>query len=137
MRPALAVLLTLVAACGADGPPSAEVGTGADRFEPLTDGEAVPIIHGLQGGYHVWGAVRARNLAGDGLHLTFTLTPVGAAWASSVRNDIVDLVSGEHGGTAVFLPDPDAVRGRPCQLRLDATDTSGRTAASERSITPE
>jgi hypothetical protein len=35
------------------------------------------------------------------------------------------------------VPDPDAVRGRPCRLHLDATDATGRAASSEHLITPE
>lgn len=138
MRPTVAIVLMLTAAgCGSDGPPSAEVGTGAGQFEPLTDGEQVPIIHGLQGGYHVWGAVRAHNLDGHALRLSFTLTPTAATAPYTSRNDVVDLTDGEHAGTAVFLADPNAVRGQPCRLHLDATDTHGRTASSERTITPE
>ena len=35
--------------CGAA---SVEVGTGSDGWEPLTDGQEVPIWYGSQGGYH-------------------------------------------------------------------------------------
>ncbi len=92
---------------------------------------------GLQGGYHVWGAVRAENVAPQNLRLTFSLYLADAAQPVTVRRDTVDLTYGQHLGSAVFLPDASAVRGRPCRLHLDLTDEDGRAASDERRITPE
>jgi hypothetical protein len=130
----------LAAGCGAagfSGPPAADVGTGADRFIALRDGDAVPIVMGLQGGYHVWGSVRASNVASQNVTLRFALYHADDAAPLTVRLDTVDLTSGEHLGTAVFLPDPSAVRGQPCRLRLELTDENGRAASAEHRITPE
>src|SRR5947209_6948520 len=110
----LALLVVTVGGCGGApaGVPAVEVGTGQETFIALGDGDAVPIIHGLQGGYHVWGAARASNLAASQLHLVFTLARVDGAAPSSTRTEVVDLVGGEHLGTAVFVPEPDRVRGQ-------------------------
>jgi len=138
-----AVLLAavpLAAACSAagfSGPPAADVGTGADHFVTLHDGDAVPIIMGLQGGYHVWGSVRAANVGSQNVTLRFSLFHGDETAPVTVRLDTVDLTGGEHLGSAVFLPDPSAVRGQPCRLHLDLTDENGRTASAEHRITPE
>jgi len=63
VRAALAVVVLV--ACGGtpiEGPPSIEVGTGQFDFEPVKEGQEVPIVRGPQGGDHVWLAVRIRNL---------------------------------------------------------------------------
>jgi hypothetical protein len=129
----------MLAACGAGftGPPSADVGTGADQFIALHDGDAVPIVMGLQGGYHVWGSVRAANVAPRNLALSFSLYLADSAQPVTIRRDTVDLDDGQHLGSAVFLPDPSAVRGHACRLHLDLTDENGRTASAEHRITPE
>ncbi len=121
---------------GFAGPPTADVGGGVDQFITLHDGDSVPIIHGLQGGYHVWGSVRAANVDPSGLALRFTLYIEEASDPYTIRNDTVDLSGGEHLGTAVFLPNPDDVRGRSCRFHLDVTDAHGRTASAEHRVIP-
>ena len=49
---------------------------------------------------------------------------------------VVDLDDGVHFGSAVFLPDPEAVRGRACRFRIDATDADGCRASDEHTLTP-
>jgi hypothetical protein len=39
--------------------PWVEVGTGADAFEPVEDGDVLAVERGSQGGQHVWAGVRA------------------------------------------------------------------------------
>jgi len=133
------LLAVTVGACGtrAADRPSVELGTGDQAFIVLHDGDPVPIIHGLQGGYHVWGAVRASDLAPMGVHLQFTLARLDDAVPVTTRTDVADLVDGEHLGTAVFVPDPDGVRGQPCTFDLTAIDTHGTMVHSQRTIVPQ
>jgi hypothetical protein len=135
----LALLVIVVSACGGPKQSSAslELGTGDQRFITLNDGDPVPIIHGLQGGYHVWGSVRVSNMAPMGLHLQFALARVDGSGPPTMRTDVVDLVDGEHLGTAVFVPDPDGVRDQPCALSVSAIDGDGRAATGERKIVPQ
>lgn|GEM_PF-1640584 len=42
-----------------------EVGTGTFRFEPIETGEALPLIRGAQGGWHIWVAVRVHGVEDD------------------------------------------------------------------------
>ncbi len=69
--PALVVLIASISlgACG-DDPPSGtgivEIGTGALEFESLAEGQELPIVAGVQGGYHFVVNARMQNLiAGD------------------------------------------------------------------------
>jgi hypothetical protein len=120
-----------------------QLGTGGTSFVPVADGDSVPIIHGPQGGYHIWGSVQARYVDPFCVKLRFTLTPDGATAPFTVRTDTVDLTGtsdglsvGQHVGTQVFLPDPTMVQGKPCHWHLDVTDAEGRTGADEHLIVP-
>lgn len=44
------------------GEPAVVIGQGKSAFAPLEDGEVVPIEAGLQGGHHVWLALRVAGL---------------------------------------------------------------------------
>ena len=53
-----------------------EIGTGVDNFIPLTEGQAVDIILGPQGGgrnggFHIWHSVRTRNIHPENVLLKF------------------------------------------------------------------
>ncbi len=53
-------------------PPSAqfEIGTGSS-FEPLSEGDEVRVIAGIQGGYHIFISLRARDVGTDNVRLEF------------------------------------------------------------------
>lgn len=53
-----------------------ELGTGQLQWEPLNpSGNRLELIHGPQGGYHVFGRVRYRQLGPD-VYLSFRVVPV-------------------------------------------------------------
>jgi hypothetical protein len=54
-------------------PPEMVLGTGLFRFAPILPCERLPIVHGVQGWYHVWGSVRIRYMNPKKIHLDFTL----------------------------------------------------------------
>ena len=67
------LVLLAVMASGCAGPdcealaeidPVVELGIGRDAFQPLETGDEVPWEFGMQGGQHVWGALRTRGLHG-------------------------------------------------------------------------
>src|SRR4051794_36949910 len=73
---ALMALVTGVLGCRADledvadgaaatPAPICVLGGGVLAFVPEHDGDTVPIIHGPQGGYHVWGSVLAHGVRFD------------------------------------------------------------------------
>ena len=67
---------------GLDGGPDAsgpllELGSGQLAWEPLRpNGNRLELIHGPQGGYHVFGRVRFRGLGPD-VYVSFRVTPAG------------------------------------------------------------
>jgi len=70
-------------------PGPVELGTGAERWEPLPrDGGELTLVHGPQGGWHVFGRVRLHGVAPD-VYLTFTLTPVGGGAPVNLANETV------------------------------------------------
>lgn len=55
--------------------PLVEIGTGQSSWESLPDGAPVELIHGPQGGYHLFARIREQRLGGD-VQVTFRVTPV-------------------------------------------------------------
>lgn len=54
-----------------EGPPWLEVGTGSTAFEPLADGDAVELVMGPQGGWHIDVAARFGGMSPAGLTLAY------------------------------------------------------------------
>ena len=50
------------------------LGTGVTKFVPMRDCGRIPIFHGSQGGYHVWGSVRARYMEFQKVKIQYTVT---------------------------------------------------------------
>lgn len=42
--------------------PEGELGTGEDAFEPVVEGQVLPLVFGPQGGWHLTAGIRARNV---------------------------------------------------------------------------
>jgi len=63
--------------------PYLELGTGFRRFEALSEGQTVPIIEGIQGGYHVWGALKGRGFLDSDISLLFELSLDGEVIAEA------------------------------------------------------
>lgn len=56
--------------------PTLELGTGQTYFETLAErNQRVELIHGPQGGYHIFARVRFERLGGD-VYATFRITPI-------------------------------------------------------------
>lgn len=127
-----------------DASPAAEgwvdLGTGARRYEPLDCGDAVPIIAGIQGGYHVWGGFRGGGFEDDEVRIRFELSLDGVVYARADYTEF-GLPRGRDGAfdyaaVAVVYEDNDEVRvtsGRVMTLRiaLEAADGQVLTDAVE------
>jgi hypothetical protein len=150
LRFASLAFLLLTASCGAGGgndggviPPDGgsavvEVGTGENSFVELTDGDAVTIIKGPQGGYHIWTAVRAKQ----------GLNPKGIEVKVSVLNSTgtelslnayrLNLTANgsyyEWYGLLGLVPVPADVSGSEVRLHLEVKDSAGVTATDERRV---
>src|SRR5262245_451930 len=51
-----------------------DVGTGADMYVPLADGDHVTLVHGPQGGWHVEAAGFVHNTEDDEVSISPTIT---------------------------------------------------------------
>jgi hypothetical protein len=155
LRSCAPLLLVAVAAggCGGQpqmGPPTAIIGTGVFAFVPIADGDRVPIIHGPQGGHHIWGSVRARNVDPSALRARFTLFDGASGSVVNTVDGVIDLSPigseatlaepappggpdgwGEYLGSFVYVPNPCTIDERAVRMRVDVTDDSGRTCGDE------
>ncbi len=139
---------SLVAAESCEGEATAaQIGTGTDEWEPLTEGQELSIIHGPQGGYHLVTAVLFDNMD------SFVEIEVGGRWPAASEEvcvghnrvaascaeecrcqsldlychlDVSDLASNPEQLTA-----PELLSGESLCLSIMVEDQSGRTASDE------
>lgn len=156
MRPFAAgpwICLALVASCDAEEPapndcpsaaPTLELGSGAEAFTPLADGDPLAFHLGPQGGYHVFASLRATGLAeGDPTDpfgpesplVTLEVWVDGARIGASLAQPRL-FDAGELVGQRVVLevPDPPSLEGVAAVLSAEVEDRCGGTAADERSV---
>lgn len=140
------VHLALTAACtsGTAADPSGstatlELGTGETTFAPITDGAALPLVHGCQGGYHVWIALRARGFDSRGLVVRLRLERAGDGVLLSEPFSL-RVAFAEEGGAASIaglpLPviSPEDVAGTTLRLVASVQDDE-RSATSTCTLT--
>lgn len=105
-----------------------ELGTGARSFEVLDPGQEVPIIRGIQGGYHVWGAFRGGGFDDSDVRTRFWLDLDGQTIARADYSDFGlptdrrDPTVFEYAGVSVIYDSNDAVQptsGNPMTLRVE------------------
>lgn len=73
--------------------PTLELGTGQSSWEGLADGASVELIHGPQGGYHLFARIRERGLGAD-VQVTFRVTPEGGGDPINDPDDRIRLIEG-------------------------------------------
>jgi hypothetical protein len=146
--PLLASLLVAGAGCpnipsSYPAAPRVELGSTPGDFTPLVDGNAVQIVHGIQGGFHIWGAVRAQYVDPRSLQMHFTIALDDGTPPIATRDDAGDLdgtsdglTPGTHVATTVFLTDPTVVRGRATRFTVTVTDQEGRTGSDSHRVFP-
>lgn len=139
VRSAVPILLLLLAGCES-GPPIVEVGTGTATFEPLEDGQSVPLIEGAQGGWHVWVSIRARGVDPTDVKLDVITYPREAGRPRQTRLHALDLTARdgwyERVGLVQVLSLPECYQDREVVVSVDATDRAGRTAHDQRVVVP-
>lgn len=154
-----AATLALAIGCGpsplAQGSAALLLGSGSPRFLPIVDGDEVDIIHGPQGGYHIWGSLLSRGL-GERLSLRFTLTRLDDGFVANIVDtsalvmplgEELLLLDGGHAGldggafefalppgegtwgiapgALVFVPDPAELKGRRVRMQVRAEGDVG------------
>lgn len=148
------IVLTLLAACTgyeekdsgtsgcAAGDPCVEVGNGDTSHAPLADGDHVVMVHGPQGGWHVWGSLETANMSDIvSIHFTIDVKDTGARVSDNNYN--VQMVAGGGGyvyyglfgflnaddpatSDVVEIP-PDVLAGKTFNICMDVTDANDST----------
>lgn len=122
-----------------------ELGTGARRFAPLEAGQEVPVIQGIQGGFHVWGGFRGGGFADDDVRLRFFLELDGESIgrADYTEYDLPTEPRDEsvysYAGVAVVYDDNDTVEptsGRTMTLRVELTASDGQVMRDAIELVP-
>lgn len=117
-----------------------ELGTGARSFEPLEAGQEVPIIAGIQGGFHVWGGFRGGGFDDSDVELRFWLTLDGQTIARAnysefgLPTDRSDPTVFDYGGVAVVYESNDMVQrtsGEAMVLNVEVTSLADRQVMSD------
>ncbi len=123
-----------------EGEPSLELGTGTWRFEPVEDGQEVPLVRGAQGGWHVWVSVRAEGLEVSTGSLELTIQPVDESrppqrTTVGVRFDPPD-TQGRRAylGWPAIMEEPSCTIGETYRFAAVLTDAAGRRVRAERDL---
>lgn len=139
------VALAGCAAASADPQPTEaelELGTGTARFVPLADGDEVAMVHGAQGGWHLWISARATGMASAMGSLEIAHGPADGSTPLEVTRAGVtfDPADAEGRRTSLgwqaILPDPPCSVGRLHRVRITVTTSSGDRVSAERDVMP-
>lgn len=126
-----------------------EVGTGSEGFEELPDGSELTMVHGPQGGWHMYGAIRACSTR-DVVTINFRITDLVSGVEVSNNDYRVALVP-ESDCCGVYynmygyldvseLADgdrdtpPELLCGHDLRITMEATDSDGRDLVDERTV---
>jgi hypothetical protein len=147
----LLLALFLLAGCGPnlDVDPLLILGTGETEFVPLTAGvDDLVLASGVQGGQHVWGAVRATGVDWTNLTITWELTDEDeeeVTETTTIRqslnhctrsDDACEGGMGEIVAVTVIIDDVSGVRGDELTMTVRASDEDGREATATSKIRP-
>jgi hypothetical protein len=124
-----------------DGP-RLDLGTGRTAFEPLGSEGTVPLIKGLQGGYHVWTSLHAYGFETDVLRMDMTtrwgerdesLLEMKAVLGVKADTDLAGAPVLTTLGWPALVFDPHCANGKALDVDVRVTDTdSGRSASDKR-----
>ncbi|MDB4928679.1 MAG: hypothetical protein JWM10_1163 [Myxococcaceae bacterium] len=73
--------------------PTLDLATGQSSWEALADGAPIELIHGPQGGYHLFARIREQGLGAD-VQVTFRVTPADGGAPLNDPTDRIRLLEG-------------------------------------------
>ncbi len=126
-------------------PPTLEVGTGIEAFEPIVDGQALPLIQGPQGGTiggsHFWVGLRATGVVARGASLAIRVAlDDGTIISDQARTEDLAVAgsAASIAGLRAVIQTCTDVAGKRLVLRAELRDASGVTVRDEaRFVGPE
>ena len=124
------------------GTPFVQIGTGSAEFAPLTEGQEVRITAGPQGGYHVWGALRAGGFNPNDVFIEFRLVRDGLVLAESGYEDDLRPADTDgpfqYSGVAVVVLSGDAatIADQPARLEVTLTPVHGEPLTDGVNVRP-
>jgi hypothetical protein len=127
--------------------PMLDLATGQSSWEALTDNSTIELIHGPQGGYHLFARLREQQLGGD-VQVSFSVTPAGGGAPINDPSDRIRLLDGRgllrtaqgwetSSALLVILVrtrGPEDVVGRRFVLEAVVTPTGSSSSATVRRI---
>jgi hypothetical protein len=126
---------------GSKAPPTFVVGTGKDAYTATEDGATVEIIHGPQGGYHLWGAFRVKGISRGIASVTYDVardgSPVTPLSSTTYEVDPFPRAGGrEWAGLIGYVPNDQLAltANTPVVLSMTLTDASGTVLHDERHV---
>lgn len=146
MKRAAVLVSVLLGACASSAAPAVtrtpqlELGTGTWQFEPVTDGETLPLTHGAQGGWHFWVAVRLTGVDVDTASLSVETQPADESTPATTETIGVHLDPRDAEGGRSYLGWRDIMRDPACSVgttfRVRATLmlANGMRASDERYV---
>ncbi len=122
------------------GPATFELGTGSWRFEPLVDGQDVELVHGAQGGWHMWISLRVTGAEVDHAKVHLTMESSDARLAP--QEATVELpfdAPDEHGarkliGYTGIVNDPSCWVDALVRVEASLTSDDGKVLSDEREV---
>jgi hypothetical protein len=123
------------------GPATLELGTGSWQFEAIEDGQDVELVHGAQGGWHMWISLKVRNAAVD--HATVQLAMQPADESRPREQVMVQLPfdpPDEQGackliGYTGIVNDPSCWVGELVRVEATVTTDDGTVLSDEHEVT--
>lgn len=123
------------------------LGTGEQHYIPIEDEQVLPLVAGIQGGFHVWATFLGYGYQGDRLRMQVTSTwgPNGEYVYPSLEASIrVHEVVDERGETALEgngwparIELPRCSQGQLIVLEMTVRDDFGATASDRRRFVSE
>jgi len=152
VRALLLALPIVLAACDVpdlDRDPFVQLGTGEVEFVPLEEGDDVGVVHGIQGGDHIWGSARATGVDWRELSMRWELlddedgqplSEPSLLITSMVQCPVSDAGCsrgmGETVGFPVLVDDVGDVVSDDVIMKITIEDAEGRSATDEYVVDP-
>ena len=116
-----------------------DVGTGTSDFVELAEGDPVDLIHGSQGGYHVWTAIRIHDERVPDVQVNLTTRLENGAPAGPASRMVAALSAPRDGartaaGLRNFVTSPQLLNGQRFVLRVEVVASDQQHGAAEKVV---